>query len=569
MLSVRNAIRHLVLLPAVILTASCQSVPERADTSADFAAISTEYQPITHSAKHAYRATEDAFYPASEEPRLITRLRLSEQSALFTTPADQQAQAPADLWERLLSGYQLSIPDNERVENELQWFTTSSNYLTQVQERARPYFHFILEEVEKRELPAELALLPVVESGFRPFAYSPGHAAGLWQFIPSTGRMYGLKQDWWYDGRRDVVASTRAALDYLQALNQRFDGDWELALAAYNAGAGNVQRAIEKNRRLGKATDFWSLDLPRETQNYVPRLLALARLFAESEDFGIQLQAIPNEPYFSIVDLDTQVDLSLAAEMAEIPLEELYRLNAGFNRWATSPDGPHRLQLPVDKAELFERRLATLERDERLTWERYQIKQGDNLGAIARRYGTTVAVLQDINKLKDARIRAGKHLLIPVSSQPSRPANQYAHRSRTPGKPKDPTGTRLVHRVATGDTLWDLAKRYGVTHHELARWNHIRPQDTLRLGQELVVWSKGEQLAVVNLPQLPADLRIGASEIRNSLRYRVRKGDSLDAIARRFNVSVAELKQWNTLEDPYLQPGQKLTLYLDVTEQTL
>ena len=467
----------------------------------------------------------------------------------------------ADLWDRIRNGYRLDIPDNRRIEREVAWITRHPDYLDRVRQRARPYLYFIVEEVEKRGLPMELALLPVVESAFQPFAYSPGRASGIWQFIPSTGRMYGLKQNWWYDGRRDVVAATRAALDYLQSLADRFDGDWELALAAYNTGAGNVRRAIRRNRQRGRNTDFWSLDLPRETEGYVPRLLAVARVVADPQRYGVTLAPIPNRPYFASVETGSQLDLALAAEMAGIPIDELYLLNPGFNRWATDPEGPHRLNLPRDRVQPFRERLARLDPDKRLRWKRYRIRSGDSLGLIARRHGTTVATLKQVNRLRGNRIRAGRHLLIPLSS---RPASHYALSSGqrlARLQNSNRSGNRITHLVQPGDTLWDIARSYGVSHRRLARWNGISPKETLHPGQKLVLWTQRDVAAVSTPPATPP--RRGT---RSALQYRVRKGDSLARIAQRFGIRVADLKKWNPLPGKYLQPGQRLQLYVNVLE---
>lgn len=484
-----------------------------------------------------------------------------------TAPDLTAAQPPSDLMDRVRAGFRLSIPDNQRVESQISWYASHQEYLDRVQERAAPYLHFIVEEAEKRNMPTEMALLPIVESGFQPFAYSPGRAAGLWQFIPSTGKYYGLKQNWWYDGRRDVIAATHAALDYLDNLAQQFDGDWELALASYNAGAGTVQRAIRRNQKRGKKTDFWSLDLPRETMAYVPRLLAVAKVVAEPEAYGIELTPIANRPHFEPVDISSQLDLALAAEMADISIEEIYRLNPGFNRWATAPDGPHRLSVPVEKAARFREAVDQLAPEKRLRWQRYRIRQGDNLGSIARRHKTTVALLQQINKLNGHRIRAGRHLLIPTSTKGLDEYTHSAEARKVRTQNRERNGTRMTYTVRSGDTLWEIARRHNISYKALARWNGMSPRDTLRLGQALVIWQREpkaeNRLAALNLENTPP------LNTRSKLRYRVRKGDSLSRIAQRFNVSVSDLRRWNTLDSRYLQPGQRIELFVDVTEQTL
>jgi len=454
---------------------------------------------------------------------------------------------------------------NRRIDDHIRWYAKHPKHLQRVEARARPYLYYIVEQIEKRDMPMELALLPVVESAFQPFAYSPGRAAGLWQFIPGTGRMYGLKQNWWYDGRRDVVAATNAALDYLQSLAGQFDGDWELALASYNTGAGNVRRAIRKNKKLGKPTDFWSLDLPRETEGYVPRLLAVARVIADPATYGISLAEMPNQPYFGAVAIESQLDLAKAAEMAGVRVEELYRLNPGFNRWATDPEGPHRIYLPLDRIDSFEQQLARLDPQQRLRWKRYKIRSGDNLGSIAKKYDTTVDVLKQVNRLTSHRIRAGRHLLIPLASQrPERYALSAGQRKIQLQKRKR-SGIKVTHRVATGDTLWDISRSYKVNYKDLARWNGISPRDPLKLGQKLVVWTAkpANRTKRVTAPDTSALINT-----QSVLSYRVRKGDSLARIATRFNVTVADLRRWNSLPGRYLQPGQKLKLYLDVAEQT-
>lgn len=490
------------------------------------------------------------------------------QAPLAPETQQMESERPVeDLMERLRAGYQLTIPDNARIDTQVKWFTGHQKYLTRVQERATPYLHFIVEEAEKRNMPTELVLLPIIESGFQPFAYSPGRAAGLWQFIPSTGRHFGLKQNWWYDGRRDVVAATQAALDYLASLAEQFDGDWALALAGYNAGAGTVQRAIKRNMKQGKPTDYWSLSLPKETMSYVPRLLAAAQVIKNPSQYGLTLSEIPNQPVFQQVDIESQLDIALAADMADISIETLYRLNPGFNRWATAPEGPHRLSIPIEKAERFLQALAELEPEKRLHWTRYKIQPGDSLGIIARKHRTTTALLRQINKLKGNNIRAGRHLLIPVATKQ---LDQYTHTADARLARKQNTkrrGKRITHRVQSGDTLWDIARRYNVSHQALARWNGISPRDTLRLGQTLVIWqSKGE---TNNTIAQPSPFAAPPINTRSSLRYQVRRGDSLALIAQRFKVSVADLRRWNTLDEGYLQPGQRLQLFVDVTEQTL
>jgi len=471
---------------------------------------------------------------------------------------------PADLWERTRRGFRLDGHQHPRVQPYIKWYLEHPNYLQRVVKRARPFLYDIVQAVEQQDMPLEIALLPIVESAFQPFAYSPGRAAGIWQFIPATGKRYGLKQNWWYDGRRDVPRATAAALKYLVHLHKRFDGDWLLALAAYNSGEGRVARAVKKNRKKGRPTDFWSLDLPKETRGYVPKLLAISAVVANAGESGngIQLMPIPNEPYLQTVDIGSQIDLALAAELADLPIETVYQLNPAFNRWATDPDGPHELLLPIERAETFRAALAGLGKKQRIRWERHRIREGETLGHIARRFQTSVALLQEVNNIRDKWIRAGQSIIIPVSTK-SLKHYLSEDRRRLALQNTRRSGYKLQHTVKRGDTFWDISRKYKVKVSQLAAWNGMSPRDALKPGQRLVIWTKQRNLASKQFVSLPR------SVTHQQVHYRVRKGDSLARIAQKFSVTVAKLRRWNSLKKgKYLQPGQRLTLYVDVTRQS-
>ena len=304
--------------------------------------------------------------------------------------------------------------ENNRINRELLWLESNPQHVMKVSQRALPYYHYILEQVLEREMPAEVALIPFIESGFNPFAVSSSRAAGPWQFIPGTAKHFGLESNWWYDGRRDIIASTDAALNYLSYLNEMFDGDWLLTFAAYNAGEGNVLRAIKRNTRANQPTDYWSLNLPSETMRYVPKILATAIAIRDAERLGLQLEEIPAEPYFAEVYTGGQLDLSQAAELAEIDLNELKQLNPGFSRWATAPEGPHRLLIPIESAEQFQTALVQLPVENRVNFQHYTIIRGDTLSTIARRFGTTVAAIQQANQMNSTKLRIGQTLLVPA-----------------------------------------------------------------------------------------------------------------------------------------------------------
>ncbi|MDF2180267.1 LysM peptidoglycan-binding domain-containing protein [Aliiglaciecola sp. CAU 1673] len=471
------------------------------------------------------------------------------------TSAEDASDQVSNLWLQIRDQLFLEIPDDKRVLEQQNWYLSNPAYMDRVSLRAAPFLYLIVEEIEKRQMPMELVLLPIVESAFDPFAYSHGRAAGMWQFIPGTAKRFGLKQSWWYDGRRDVIASTNAALDYLEYLNKMFDGNWLHALAAYNSGEGRVQSAIRTNKRKGKPTDFWSLDLPKETRAYVPKLLALANIVKHDDEFMANISPIEAQPVTQLVDVGSQIDLALAAELAKLTLEELHSLNPGYNRWATDPKGPHGLLLPVDRVDTFKSALEEIDNSKRLNWVRHQVKSGDSLLELAEQYHTTPDAIQLVNKLKGNTIIAGEYLLIPVALKA---LDEYAlsveeRLEDIQSKPR--ANHRITHIVEPGDTLWDLSVKYNIRYKDLAKWNGMAPNDPLKPGKKLVVW----------VDELSGDQEV--MTVMRTVTYTVRNGDSLARIAGRFNVSIQDIERWNKLtRENYLQPGQKLKLHVDVTK---
>lgn len=465
-----------------------------------------------------------------------------------------------DLWDRLRASFALEVSsDDPRVQAEINWYRRNPGYMDRVIQRASRYMFHVVEEIERRGLPGELALLPIVESAYDPFAYSHARASGMWQFMPGTARHLGLDNNWWYDGRRDVIASTDAALTYLNQQYQRF-GDWHLALAAYNSGGGNVNRALRNNRAAGGNGTFWELNLPAETRAYVPKMVALARLMADPEAHGINLPSIPNRPYFAAVDTRGQIDLALAARLADISINELYLLNPGFSQWATSPEGPHRLLIPIEQAEVITAELDQLPARQRMSWQRYRVQSGDSLLTISRRFSTTPSMIRDANQLRGDIIRAGHELLIPIPSQEARQYTLSEDQRIERRQNVTRSGQRVDHVVRSGDSFWLLARRHNVSVRELAAWNNMAPRDPLMPGQRLVIWSKSSTASSNN---------VASNDSRSVIRrvnYTVRNGDNLAAIASRFRVSVNDIARWNNINPSrYLQPGQNLTLHVDVT----
>jgi membrane-bound lytic murein transglycosylase D len=494
-----------------------------------------------------------------------TLLEQPDTAHTLSAPGAQDTQtAPeTDLWVAMRPELMLANNPHPNVAKEIAWFKRNQRYLDRVSERSQRYLFFIAQETRARGMPMDVALLPIVESAFQPFAYSRSGAAGLWQFIPATGRRYGLKQNWWYDGRRDVLSATRGALSYLQKLHDDFDGDWLLAIAAYNAGEGTVKRAIRKNRKQGKPTDFWSLRLPRETRAYVPRLLAVSSVVKDPERWGLRIEPVPNRPHFAVVDTGGQIDLAVAAQYAEVSVREMYHLNPGFNRWATDPDGPYHLLVPHSIAESFATQIASLSAEQRVHWNRHVIKQGETLGGIARKHHTTVATLQRSNNLNGTLIRAGRSLIVPTSA---RPLEEYAFSGNQRAVASAPAGAvKTTYVVRKGDTLWDIALRQGTSVKKLTAWNGISRKSVLRPGQKLTVWSKQ---AVARSTGAPSGAEV-TGQTSQRVTYTVRRGDSLWAISRRYGVSVGALRRWNDLpKNTLIKPGQELRIYVDVLKQT-
>ncbi|MDR2216052.1 MAG: LysM peptidoglycan-binding domain-containing protein [Nevskiaceae bacterium] len=398
---------------------------------------------------------------------------------------------PRDLLDRIRAGMALPELKNTQVDRQAARFSSSPESIQNTFTRAIPYLHYIVGEVEARGMPLELALLPIIESAFEPYAYSRVRAMGLWQFMPLTGTQFSLKQDWWYDGRRDVVAATQAALNYLQYLHDKFDGDWLLAIGAYDCGEGTMGRAIRANQRAGKRTDFFSLKLPAETRQYIPRLLAMARIVANPEDYNLTIFDMADEPYFVRVDTGGQMNMTVAAELAGISTEEMYALNPAHHRWATDPSGPHFLLVPVESVERFEQGLQQMTPDERMRVERYQVSAGDTLAQIATRFGTTPQQLQMLNDLDaKAKLQPGDELRVP-SSVTTLPEKVLLAAARADARTRI-TGSYVVRR---GDTLWSIARRSGMSVNQLARLNGLNPKAVLRTGQKLDLEGKAATAA--------------------------------------------------------------------------
>lgn len=450
--------------------------------------------------------------------------------------------SPDDLWERIRNGFGMRNLSSPLVLDRQIWYASRPSLIKDMVQRSRLYLYHIVEELERRGMPTELALLPMVESAFNPMAYSRAKASGLWQFIPSTGRTFNLEQNWWIDARRDIIASTDAALDYLQSLYE-MHGDWYLALASYNWGENAVSRAIARNKARGRRTDYLSLRMPAETRYYVPKLQALKNIVSSPKAFGIDLDPIPNKPYFVTVEKKQDIDIRTAAKLAEMSLEELIALNPAYNRPVITAAQLQTLVLPADRVETFRTNIENHNKP-LSAWRTYTIKPGDKLARVAKVHGISLARLMRVNGIRGRyRVRPGQQILVPEEGSD-------AAKVALPAlfRPPHAAGrtVRTVYTVRKGDSFWAISRRFGVRIDDLKRWNSI---DRLYAGDKITVYRPGA----------------AATESVQTV-YTVRKGDSFWAIARRFGVRIDDLKRWNSIER--LLAGDKIVVYQAASADT-
>jgi membrane-bound lytic murein transglycosylase D len=450
------------------------------------------------------------------------------------------AYSTPNVWDVLRKEFVLNHEVTQpEVQHQLRWLIAHPSYIQKFA-HSEPYIYHIVTEIKKRKLPGEIAIIPMIESAYDPFAYSGVGAAGLWQLMPGTGTDLGLKQDWWYDGRRSIGPSTDAALNYLSYLHNFFNGDWLLAFAAYDSGEGTIARIIKNSGLTGRRVNFWALSVPQETRAYIPRLLALAEIIQNPQRYHIQLPDIPHTPYFEEVNIGSQIDLNHAAKLAGISYKDLIKLNPGFNRWATAPYRPYKLLIPADKVQSFSRNLANLPEEERVSWTRHKVSAGDNLVLIAQKYHTTVNLIKELNQLKSNSVKKGQFVLIPstknapAAAQIPKPADVKTSSSQHFIAAKQ---YKVLHIVQRGETYRDLQIKYGVTAQTIQAWNHISANTALRPGQQLIIWKKSRPTGI----------------------YIVKSGDSLNAIAKRYGTKSSMLLQLNPgLRKNVLKPGQKI-----------
>lgn len=452
--------------------------------------------------------------------------------------AISHASSTPDAWDALRKQFMLNHEvTRAEVQTQIRWIMAHPTYIQKLAQ-SEPYIYHIITEIKKRKLPGEIALIPMIESTYDPFAYSGAGAAGLWQLMPGTGTGLGLKQDWWFDGRRSIRPSTDAALNYLTYLHKFFKGNWLLVFAAYDSGEGTIARLIKNSNQRGNVS-FWSLTVPEETKAYIPRILALAAVIQHPQYYHVNLPNIPLTPYFQEVNIGSQIDLDYAAQLAGISYKEIIKLNPGYNRWATAPYRPYKLLIPVDKVETFNRNLAQLPAEERVSWARHQVSAGDNLVVIAQKYQTTVNLIKELNQLKSDKVRKGQYILVPhrrklaATKTPKviLPPTSDPHFSQT-------SQFKVIHIVQKKDTIKTLQQQYGVSEANIRKWNLLGPAMPLRLGQQLVIWKP----------------------TRNRT-YIIQKGDTLSSIAQHFHTRVDVLEKLNPqFKNRYLIPGHHLII---------
>jgi membrane-bound lytic murein transglycosylase D len=376
--------------------------------------------------------------------------------------------------------------------------------------------------------------------------------------------MYGLDEDWWHEDRRDVLASTKAAVQYLKDLNQMFDGDWLLSIAAYNAGPGRVQRAIDNNIKQGKKIDYWSLDLPKETEKYVPKLLAVAKVLKDPDRFNQKLTMIENKPYLEPVKLQSQFDLALIAQWTNLSIDEIYSFNPGLKRWATPEALPYTILLPIDVVDDFIETLSNQKNRPKVSWTRYKVKEGDSLSVIAQNFNTTINQIQSVNDIKGNLIRASSYLIVPLA----REKEGYYSLSETQREKSRLNATKnsekIIYKVVSGDSLWKISNDFSVTINDLVRWNKIVPAEPLKIGKELVILIDDKEKTEL------AKITNTGIDINRKIVYTVKSGDNLSLIAQRYKVKVSQIRDWNDLnEKDILQPGDKLTITINVVNSNL
>ena len=491
------ATRLPMLLLPVLLIAGC-ATPSGTPSSAFPASSASSTLPPNASATPPAASASAVVAAASAPAGAASAADADNDVATAPVPVDplrpdvrldlDDRSAQLDLWERVRRGFALPDLDNDLVRKGEQWYSSRPDYVQRMTERGGRYLFHIVEELEHRGMPTELALLPFIESAYNPQAMSTAKASGMWQFVPATGKDYALKQNVFRDDRRDVLESTRAALDYLQRLYAMF-GDWHLALAAYNWGEGSVQRAIARNQRLGLPTNYASLKMPNETAYYVPKLQAVKNIIARPTDFGLSLPALANHPYFLSVPIERDMDVAIAVQLAGIPLDEFQSLNPQMNKPVILAAGTPRVLLPYDNANRFVRELPQ-HRGRLATWTAWTAPKTLRPGDVAKQVGMDEATLREVNRIPPRMlVKAGSTLLVPRSEhRQADVSSEIADNATMALSPDGPTLRKTSLRAGKHDSVATVAKRYRVSTAQVAQWNGVAPSAAFTPGQTIVVF---------------------------------------------------------------------------------
>ena len=442
-------------------------------------------------------------------------------------PVDEPQLVAKNVWEYMIINnnydHDISLDKKtlEYINNHIKDVDKFNEFLS----KSYYFIYYVIQELEAADLPPELALIPFVESNYDPFSISPSGAVGLWQFMPKTGRMFNLEKSWWNEDRHDPYRSTHAAIGYFKYLFERFDNDLYLALAAYNAGPTYLDRQINKNKRRNLGYDFWSLDLNKQVTEYIPKYIAIREIVFNSEKYGVNLPEIPVESVVKRIEIPGQVEILTLSEYLEIPPELIYKLNAGYTKWASAPKDKSIFYVPIEKTYLLDSPDSPFDNVNQINWISHIVESGDSLWKLAKKYDTEVKIIKKINYLESDLLSLKDTLLIPLSSSKSNNFIPYE-----------------MHIVSEGDTLWSISNKYKIDIRDITRMNSIGQNSILQLGQQLTIGNK--------------NIHRNIESKKRTILYSVKQGDNLYKISDIFDVSIESIKQINDFESSDLMPGQ-------------
>ena len=436
------------------------------------------------------------------------------------------------VWDRIAlnSTIQNQVLDEETLKY-LNAYLASPEQLNKLLVKGEYFIFFVLEQLEKYDLPPELALLPYIESNYDPFSISTSGAMGLWQFMPATARIYGLEDTWWYEQRHDPLISTKAAVRYLAYLHNRFGKDLTYTLSAYNGGPTLLEKQIKLNRRTGKAVDYKSLRLPKQTKAYVPKFKAIVELIINAKRYDIQLPKFPNRSVLGQIILDGQIEIFAFSEFSDLKPEFIYKLNAGFTKWASPPGKTTTFNIPIEFVELLNKKKGEFTQANQINWVTHKVSEGDSLWKIADQYDTEVLVLKTVNYLQSNLLNLNQQLLIPLSNSRNQTFIPYQ-----------------AHIISEGDTLWSLGIKYGISPTEIAKNNGLKINSDLRIGKQLNIGNKNIYRTI--------------NSKKRTILYSVKQGDSLYRIADIFNIQIKDIIELNAISDNEIKPGQVLKIII-------